>query len=138
MARPADRARAYVRTEHDSLVAAIEDRADALAASDGSLTDGREVAAALEAALARDGLLAALVPVLEGALDAAGLAPTASPVAAPPYVVVTSRGPLLRASTADGRLVVTIRVFEPRRGDGLAYARPPAEAATVLASLEAE
>jgi hypothetical protein len=42
----------------------------------------------------------------------------ADPVPAPPYVVVTSVGPLLRATLEAGRLVVTVRAFRVERGDG--------------------
>jgi hypothetical protein len=51
---------------------------------------------------------------LETAVDAAGLELAAEPVAAPPYVVVASTGPLCRGSTDDGRLVLAMRAFALR------------------------
>jgi hypothetical protein len=47
----------------------------------------------------------------------------APPVAAPPYVVVTSEGVVLRATIPDGRLVVTLRVFDVERGAETRYVR---------------
>jgi hypothetical protein len=106
-------AREYVREERVDVVAAVEACADAVADSwDGDwTTDASQVANRLEACLAEHDVLAVLPGVLVSAVDAAGGAMQASPVAAPPYVVVTSRGPMLRATLGDGRLVVRFGVF---------------------------
>lgn len=71
----------------------------------GPFQDVLERSAALDAAPA---VLTECVRVAGGRLGA-------PPVAAPPYVVVTSRGPVLRATLADGRLVVRVDVFEVAR-----------------------
>ena len=116
-------ARDYVESEHADVVAAVESCADAVAESwDGSRsTDASAVADRLEACLGEHGVLDALPGVLAGAVDAAGGALRAEPVAAPPYVVVTSRGPLVRATLDGGRLVVRIDAF--RVTDDAAYER---------------
>ncbi len=130
---PATAAAAYVRSEHAALIEQVGACADAVATKAGPFRDGRRVATVLEATLRDRGLLDRLVPVLRGALEAAGLTPVATPVAGPPYVVVTSRGPLCRASTSTGRLVVSIRVFDVERGDRIRYVRT--EDDLVVASL---
>ncbi|WP_336344475.1 hypothetical protein [Halalkalicoccus ordinarius] len=43
-------------------------------------------------------------------------------MAAPPYVTVTSRGPVLRATLSSGRLVVRIVLFDVER-DPVRYVR---------------
>lgn len=70
----------------------------------------------LEQRLRETGVLADLPTVLTAAVDAAGGELSATPVAAPPYVVVTSTGPLLRATIDRGRLVVAFRTFAVERG----------------------
>ncbi len=116
-------AREYVETEHAALLAAVESCADAVADSwDGPrTTDASAVYDRLAACLDEHGVRDALPGVLAGAVDAAGGSLRAEPVPAPPYVVVTSRGPLLRATLDDGRLVVRINAF--RVTDDGAYER---------------
>ncbi|ELZ35016.1 hypothetical protein C474_01607 [Halogeometricum pallidum JCM 14848] len=75
-------------------------------------TDRDAVVPAFQRALDAAGLLAHLPRVLSDLVTAAGRPMPAPPVAAPPYVVVTSEGVLLRASLGDGRLVVSLRVFD--------------------------
>jgi len=108
--------RERILTGHRGTLAATLDAADAVATS-GALSDGRALRRRLRARLDDRGLLAAYPVVLRTAVDAAGLALAADPVAAPPYVVVTSRGPVLRGSTGDGRLVVAVRAFDVRSSD---------------------
>ena len=119
-------ARDHVESEHADVVVAVETCADAVAESwDGNrTTDASAVADRLEACLGEHGVLEALTRVLAGAVDAAGGELRAEPVAAPPYVVVTSRGPLLRATLDGGRLVVRIGAF--RVTDDGAYERSDA------------
>jgi hypothetical protein len=78
--------------------------------------------------------------VRAAAAAAAGGQLQAEPVAAPPYVAVTSVGPVLRATLPGGRLVVTVRVFAVERGSegtdgaaGVRYTRGPEMAAEGLA-----
>jgi len=109
-------ARERVLAEYADVVAAVGESADAVerAAEGGSgagFEDGAVVADALRSALAERGVLGRLPGVLAAAVEAAGGALAAEPVAAPPYVAVTSRGPVLRATLDGGRLVVELRAF---------------------------
>lgn len=88
-----------------------------------STTDRAAVVDALRRALDREGLTAQFPTVLLGAADAAGLSLRAEPVAAPPYVVVASTGPVLRGTAEAGRLVVALEVFDIERGDPVRYRR---------------
>jgi hypothetical protein len=128
-------AREYVEGEHAAIVDAVADCADEVAASwDGdSTTDASQVSERLEAALTETGVLDALPGVLHGAVDAAGGEMQAEPVAAPPYVVVTSRGPVLRATLPQGRLVARFVMF--RVTDDGRYERAPPDASTVDVSV---
>ncbi|SDM36007.1 hypothetical protein SAMN04487949_1404 [Halogranum gelatinilyticum] len=119
MTDAADAARTYLLAEHADLLTVASDCADAVAAGwDGSSTTDREaVAGPLEATLRRAGVLEQLPTVLAGAVDAAGGHLRAQPVPAPPYVVVTSTGPVLRATLDSGRLVVSIHLFTVERGE---------------------
>ena len=126
----ADAAREHVLAEHAAVVETVVDCADAVAAGwDGDSTPDREaVVPPLRATLDRAGVLDRLPGVLAGAVSAAGHDLAAPPVAAPPYVAVASRGPVLRATVGDRRLVVTLAVFGIDRdgtggGDGVRYRR---------------
>lgn len=130
----ARRARRFVRDDCRATVEAVLACADAVAeAWDGrTTTDPGAVAGPLRDELEAAGVWTRLPDVLAGAVDAAGCSASASPVADPPYVVATSRGPMLRA-TVDGerpgtderRLVVLVRAFAVER-DPVRYARGPA------------
>lgn len=61
-------------------------------------------------------VLGELPNLLAVAVDAAGYELPAAPVPAPPYVAMTSTGPVLRATVTDGRLVVNVDCFEVVRG----------------------
>lgn len=115
----ADAAREHLRSEHRDLLATTLDSAAAVAAGFETTVDGdpatREssgVRENLRTALDRAGALDAFPAALAGAVDAAGATIPAPPVAAPPYVAVTSTGPVLRATLGDARLVVRVAVFE--------------------------
>jgi len=125
-------ARDHVASEHAQVVAAVETCADAVTESwDGPrTTDASAAADRLQACLATNGVLERLPDLLAGAVDAAGGRLQADPVAAPPYVVVTSRGPLLRATLDGGRLVVRIDAF--RVTDDGAYERADGGVTAVL------
>jgi len=68
-------------------------------------------AAAVERAVGGDGLGEALVGAVADAVTAGGTALPAEPVAAPPYLVPTARGVLVRVTTDDGRAVVLLGAF---------------------------
>lgn len=126
---PATRARDHVLESHGDVVAGVLAAADAVADDWSTLADGRRatperdaVVAPLRTVLDRSGVLDRLPQVLAGAVEAAGYRLSATPVAAPPYVAVTSTGPVLRGTVADGRIVLSIDCFEVVRG-----ADPPAD-----------
>ncbi|WP_439026483.1 hypothetical protein [Haloarchaeobius sp. DT45] len=119
MTDPAADARAALLDSYETLICDVGDCADAVAAAwEGPPTDRREVVEPLTALLRRRGILAQLPEVLASAVDAAGYDLRADPVPAPPYVVITSTGPVLRATVADGRLVVRVECFELVPDDG--------------------
>lgn len=125
----ADRARNAVLDSHRETVETVLGRADAVAAAwDGDSTaDRSEVAEPLRRELNAVGEWQTLPEVLTDAVAATGESLSAPPVAGPPYVAATSRGPMLRATLAEGRLVVLLRAFEVERDpDGAArYRRGP-------------
>ncbi|MFD1564832.1 hypothetical protein ACFR99_14930 [Haloarchaeobius amylolyticus] len=106
--------RRRIRTDHASIVDGIDACADAVAApwDTARTTDSETVADGLRRTLAETGILEALPSVLVDAVEATGCELRATPVPAPPYVVVTSRGPMLRATIDPGRLVIRFDAFE--------------------------
>ena len=113
--------RAHLLDAHTDLLDAVLACADVVADSwDGDATPDRA------------GVLDRLPAVLAEAVDALGAELPAQPVAAPPYVAITSVGPVLRATLDAGRLVVTIHAFgiecDPTR-----YVRGPADPNVALA-----
>lgn len=118
-ADPAAAAREHLLAAHTATIDAVLDAADAVAADWPRLDDGRPATAdrealvdPLRAELDRRGVLPELTDLLAAAVDAAGYALPATPVPAPPYVVITSTGPVLRGTVEDGRLVVALDCFE--------------------------
>lgn len=141
---PAAAPRAHLLDEAADTIDAVLAAADTVAADWPRLADGRPATAdrdalveELRAALDDAGVLETLPETLAGAVDAAGYALPATPVAAPPYVVLTSTGPVLRGTVDDGRLVARIDCFEVvRRPDGIdaavAYAHRAASPVAAL------
>ncbi|WP_224335492.1 hypothetical protein [Haloprofundus halobius] len=119
MSSPTDRVRTQLLSEESDLLDAIVDCADAVAAGWSSETtrDRERLVPPLEAVLTGTGVTGRLPGLLARCVDAAGEELAAPPVAAPPYVVVTATGPVLRATLEPGRLVISLRVFEVERGD---------------------
>jgi hypothetical protein len=105
------RARERVLADHRDVLEATVDAADAVAADPGALAEGATLRRRLRERLAERDLFGRYPVVLRTAVAAAGSDLAADPVPAPPYVVVTSTGPLLRGSTATGRLLVAVRTF---------------------------
>lgn len=122
-------ARTYVLDQHAPLVAGVAECADRVAA--GRVDPPNERAAVVEplsSLLSATGCLDRLPDCLAGAVEAAGYDLRAAPVAAPPYVAVTSVGPVCRATVADGRLVVSFELFAVgRTGDRRTYRRRDCE-----------
>lgn len=103
--------------EHRSTIASVLDAADRVADDRDEAEASESPADPLERELADRGLLDRLLPVVETAADAAGVELQAPPVAAPPYLAVTGRGPVLRATGPDRRVVVEIVAFTIERGE---------------------
>lgn len=83
--------------------------------------------------LTRANVIERLPTILAGASKLLDTPLAAEPVAAPPYVVVTNVGPIMRATLHDRRLVITIEAFRVDRNTHR-YVRTtnsPAEALTV-------
>jgi hypothetical protein len=123
---PARAARRRVLSDHRATVETVVRAADAVADDwdRGYATDRDDVVEPMATALSASGTDAALVRALADAVAAAGYALSADPVPAPPYLAVTGRGPILRGTVEDGRLVVEFRVFGVERTDeGPRYVR---------------
>lgn len=121
-----DVARAHLLAEHREPFAMVLDCADRVTEDwDGrdaqpSTTDRDVVTGSLRAALAETGVLERFPAVLRAAVVAGGGTLQGEPVAAPPYVTVASRGPILRGPVGpDRRIVIACEVFDvaprPRR-----------------------
>ncbi|AXR81823.1 hypothetical protein [Natrarchaeobaculum sulfurireducens] len=129
MSYPIRDVRRRIHDEYADVVAEIDRCADAVADARASTepNDREPPREGLQAALEATGVIETLPAVLAAAVDAAGFKLRAQPVPAPPYVVVTSRGPMLRATIDPGRLVVRFDVFEVERdgtsGSGPTYRR---------------
>lgn len=120
MSYPVRDARRRIRDEHADVVAAIGQSADRVVDpwDTARTTDRDAVVEGQRRALEATGLLARLPLVLSDVVTATGYSLPARPVAEPPYVVVTSRGPVLRATIAPGRLVIRFDVFDVVRDGG--------------------
>lgn len=113
-----DAARERLISRHGEVLARTLDCAAGVAAAFETTVDGRPasersrtVRGNLGAALDRTGLRDVYAELLPDLVAAAGGTMTTTPVAGPPYVAVTSTGPVLRATLDGGRLVVRIEVF---------------------------
>jgi hypothetical protein len=132
---PAAAARDHLLASHADTIAEVLAAADAVAADWRQLDDQRPatpesdaLVRSFRAELDDRGVLETLPSVLAAAVDAAGYTLPATPVPAPPYVVVTSTGPVLRGTVDDGRLLVGIDCFEVVR-------EPPGSSASVAYAL---
>lgn len=114
MSHPVRTARRRIQSEHASVVDGIDACADAIADpwDTARTTDREAVVDGLDRTLEATGILEALPAVLADAVDATGYELRAPPVREPPYVVVTSRGPILRATIDPGRLVIRFDAFD--------------------------
>lgn len=102
-----------LRATHSETIAVIGASADSVQnCLDASSANRDTVVGELKAELRRRNRYAVLPELLETAIQTIGLELPTEPVAAPPFVVITGRGPVLRAVFEAGRLIVRIRVFE--------------------------
>lgn len=141
-ADPASAARDHLLADYAEVIEAVLAVADHVAADWPRMDDGRPattdrdaVTTPLRRGLQQTAVLDALPRLLAVAVDAAGYRLPAQPVAAPPYVAITSTGPVLRGTVDGGRLVVTIDCFDVVRdvGDGAPrYARNGDDPAAAL------
>lgn len=96
-------------------------------------TDRTAVVDPLRRALVAGEVDEALLVLLVDAVAATGFDLCATPVPAPPYLVVTGEGPVLRGTVADGRFVLTVGVFAVERTDaGPRYVRADTDPETAL------
>ena len=125
MSHPVRAARRRIQHEWRPLVAGINDCANQAAEpwDTSRTTNPDRVVVPLRAALESADLLEQLPLLLADAVDAAGCELQAQPVPAPPYVTVTSRGPVLRTTIDPGRLVIRLDTFEVVRDPVPAYRR---------------
>lgn len=126
--------RQYLLEEYPDTIAAALSAADAVAADwpSATTTDRSAVVPAYQDRLDEAGVLARFPALLTGAAQVADLALLARPVAAPPYVNVTSTGPVLRATAETGRLVISLRCFQIERGATITYRRASSDGASAL------
>lgn len=124
-----------IRTTHRETLTEIRDVADELVETTGRrVDDSQAIVEPLRAAFDERNLLGRLCDVLVTGVAATGAQLQAEPIAGPPYVVVTSRGPLCRGTLTDGRrLVIEVRLFAVgRRPRSYSYLAPtPADCVTV-------
>ena len=111
--------RRRILDEHRDTVAAVVEAGAAVASAidDRPVTDGDRIRQPLDAVLGDRGLHSPLLDLLATGTDPLDAGIRGTPVAAPPYLAVTSRGPLCRGTLTDGeRLVVELSLFsvEPR------------------------
>lgn len=125
VSHPVRATRRRIQREWGAVVEGVDDCADLVAEpwDTSRTTNADRVVVPLRAALESAGLLEGLSALLVDVVDAAGCELGASPVPAPPYVTVTSRGPVLRATVDPGRLVIRFDAFEVVRDPVPAYRR---------------
>ncbi|SDJ25518.1 hypothetical protein SAMN05216226_101346 [Halovenus aranensis] len=110
--------RRHVLAEHRDTVADVCSVGRTVSASWSTETvpDPERVTTPLASQLTARGLDTALLDALATAVAATDATAAGTPVPAPPYFVVTSRGPLCRATLDDDRrLVVRLRLFTVER-----------------------
>ncbi|AGB37405.1 hypothetical protein [Natronococcus occultus] len=125
MSHPVRAARRRIQAEWQPVVHGVDDCADRVAEpwDTSRTTNPDRVVAPLGRSLEEANLLEELAALLADVVEAADCELRASPVPAPPYVTVTSRGPVLRATVDPGRLVIRLDAFEVVRDPVPAYRR---------------
>ena len=115
----------FVERTDPELLCRIETAADRVVNTwpGESVSDPSAVREPFADTLADLGVPSRACTLIESVTDRFGLEPVASPVPAPPYVVVTTGGVVLRSTLADGRLVMELAAFEVRTQPSRAYER---------------
>jgi hypothetical protein len=124
--------RQEILTTHYETVSAVIDagRSIETTVDDWPVSDPRVIREPLERLLRDWGLLEPLLEILESVADALDRAIEGKPVTSPPYLAVTSQGPVCRATLSDNRrLIVELVLFDvQRRPRGYRFRDPePAE-----------
>lgn len=114
-----------IRAGHEQTLARVDACAEVVVTTwEGrSTTDPGPLRQALETALRNRGVMSDFPEIILTATEALGYELSADPVAAPPYVTVSSLGPVLRGTMSEGRIVITIGVFEVTSQDPDQYVR---------------
>jgi hypothetical protein len=110
--------RRRILADHRETVAAVLDTGAAVASGiEGwPVTDAEQIRQPLDTRLRERDLLGPVLALLATGADALDAEIQGQPVTAPPYLVVTSRGPLCRGTLTDGRrLVVELGLFAVER-----------------------
>lgn len=121
-----------LRDAHAETLAATVDAGRAVASTwdADAVEDSTRITEPLETQLRERGLDAALLELLATGADALDTSIQGDPVTAPPYLSITGRGPVLRATLADGpRLVATVGLFAVERRPARYRFRDPDPAA---------
>lgn len=118
MMNPAQVVESHVRETFSGTLTAIETAVQGATTGwpAGGVTDASRVRRDIRRALGASDVHQHLPTILESAIRELDASIPARPVAAPPYVVVTSEGVLLRATLADARLVITLQVVTREAG----------------------
>ncbi|AHF99311.1 hypothetical protein HALLA_11010 [Halostagnicola larsenii XH-48] len=125
MSHPVRACRRCIQRDHESIVDGIDYCADMVSKSwDGThTTDRKRVVQPMRSALESAGILEQLPIVLADSVESAGYELSATPVPAPPYVVLTSQGPICRATVGPGRILIRFDVFDIARDPEPVYQR---------------
>ncbi|GAA0232038.1 hypothetical protein ACFFQF_26125 [Haladaptatus pallidirubidus] len=143
MVDPEIAVRKYILAEHAETVTFLLRCADRVAESwndevtpdqTSATTDPKMVVKPFSRELRKVGIVATFPTILSGAVSAAEFSMQAKPVPAPPYVALTSRGPVLRATVSAGRLVISFRVFDVIRNGRTRYVRGASDPETVVSA----
>jgi hypothetical protein len=113
-----DAARSSLINRHrETILGAIElGRGVSREWSGDRVTDSASITDPLERAVGESGLGQPLLELLVDAGRTVGSGIEGRPVSAPPYLAITSRGPVCRGTTPDGRrVVVTLALFAVER-----------------------
>jgi hypothetical protein len=135
-----ERAKRHLLDAHHETIVEVCEAGRAVAASwsEGAVQDPSRVTDPLTSQLG-DELPEQLLDGLETAVAATGHQLQGTPVPAPPYFVVTSRGPLCRGTLDDGRrLVVLFELFSIERRPRTYRFRDPSPATCLRVRLRGE